>query len=162
MTPESGRGTPSSPGPKLVPAVEHFDPPGQGAPPDLTPVIQSFARLGTMEDSSRAGKALVLAGVRLLRLWHGEGPIQELRERFPPLFVELDKLDNELARGPQDPTPPLPPPIPVEAPSVIFRGRSGPVSRTGDIAEAGFTDGYTGSGADVHADPSTDADPDTG
>ncbi len=139
MAPDSNRQDPPSPGPKLVPAVEHFDPPGQDSLPDLTPVIQSFARLGTLEDSSRAGKALVLAGVRLLRLWHGEGPVQELRDRFPPLFVELDRLDRELTQSPRPPAPPLPPPIPVEAPSIIFHGRAGADSRPNDVAEAEFS-----------------------
>lgn len=141
MTPDSGRDIPSSPSPKLVPAVDHFEPPPPLTPGNLGPVIQSFEGsnriIGT---ASRADKALTLVAVKLLRSRVGEWAVQELRERFPDLLEELGRLDEDLQKHPLTPAPPLPEPVPAEAPSIIFHGRAGSASQPSDIAEAGFSE----------------------
>ena len=97
MTSEYGRDTPSSPGPKLVPAVEHFEPPPPLTPDNLGPIIQSFEESNRIYESSfRAEKALALVSVKLLRSRAGEWAVQELRERFPDLLEALDQLDGDL------------------------------------------------------------------
>ena len=139
MTSEYGRDTPSSPGPKLVPAVEHFEPPPPLTPGNLEPVIQSFEGINRIiGTASRADKSLTLVAVKLLRSRAGEWAVQELRDRFPALLEELDRLDEDLQKNPLTPAPPLPDPVPVEAPSIIFHGRSGSASQPSDVAEAGF------------------------
>ena len=139
MTSEYGRDTPSSPGPKLVPAVEHFEPPPPLTPGNLEPVIQSFEGINRIiGTASRADKSLTLVAVKLLRSRAGEWAVQELRDRFPALLEELDRLDEDLQKNPLTPAPPLPDPAPVEAPSIIFHGRSGSASQPSDVAEAGF------------------------
>ena len=101
MAPDTNRANPSSPGPKLVPASEHFEPPGQGAPPELTPVIQNFPSLGALEGANRTEKALVLAGVRLLRLWHGEGRVQGLQEILPQISSRACSSSRVVKVAPQ-------------------------------------------------------------
>ena len=140
MTPDSGRDTPSSPGPRLVPAVDHFEPPPPLTPGSLGPIIRDFEGINrTYGTFSRASKALVLATVNLLRSRAGEWAVQELRDRFPDLLEKLDRLDEDLQRNPLTPAPPLPDPVPVEAPSIIFHGRGGAASRPNDVAEAEFS-----------------------
>jgi hypothetical protein len=141
MTSEYGRDTPSSPGPKLVPAVEHFEPPPPLTPGNLEPVIQSFEGINRIiGTASRADKSLTLVAVKLLRSRAGEWAVQELRDRFPALLEELDRLDEDLQKNPLTPAPPLPDPAPVEAPSIIFHGRAGSASQSSDVAEARFSE----------------------
>ena len=141
MTSEYGRDTPSSPGPKLVPAVEHFEPPPPLTPGNLEPVIQSFEGINRIiGTASRADKSLTLVAVKLLRSRAGEWAVQELRDRFPALLEELDRLDEDLQKNPLTPAPPLPDPVPVEAPSIIFHGRAGSASQPSDVAEARFSE----------------------
>jgi hypothetical protein len=124
MTSDSGRDMPSSPGPKLVPAVDHFEPPASLTPSSLGTIIQGFKGINRIiETASRADKALTLVKVKLLRSRAGEWAVQELRERFPDLLEELDRLDEDLQKNPLKPALPLPDAVPVETPSIIFRGR---------------------------------------
>ena len=140
MTSDSGRDTRSSPGPQLIPAVEHFEPPEPLTPGNLGPIIQSFEEINRIhKTSSRAEKALAVVSVKLLRSRAGEWAIQELRDRFPDLLEELDRLDEDLQKNPLAPTPPLPEPVPVDAPSIIFHGRSGSASQLNDVTEAGLS-----------------------
>ena len=100
MTSESGRDTPSSPGPKLVPAVEHFAPPAPLTPGNLGRILQSFEESNRIyETSFRAEKVLALVSVKLLRSRAGEWAVQELRERFPDLLEALDQLDEDLQKN---------------------------------------------------------------
>jgi len=139
MKPDSGSDITSSPGPKLVPAVDHFEPPATLTPDSLGPVIQSFEEINrTYGTLSTASRALVVVSVNLLRSRAGEWAVQELRERFPDLLEELDRLDEELQKNPLTPAAPLPESVPVEAPSIIFHGRDGSASQPSDVAEAGF------------------------
>ena len=127
MAPDTNRANPSSPGPKLVPASEHFEPPGQGAPPELTPVIQNFPSLGALEGANRTEKALVLAGVRLLRLWHGEGRVQGLQEILPQISSRACSSSRVVKVAPQ--------PVPTGHFSEIVRGnlRDAPYSDAGHM-----------------------------
>jgi len=107
MTSDSGRDMPSSPGPKLVPAVDHFEPPAPLTPSSLETIIQGFEGVNRIiETASRADKALTLVAVKLLRSRAGEWAVQELRERFPDLLEELDRLDEDLQKNPLIPPHP--------------------------------------------------------
>ncbi len=87
MTPDSGRDVPSTPGPRLVPAVDHFEPPAPLTPDTLGPIIRDFEEFNrTYETFSRASKGIVLVTVKLLRSWAGDWAVQELRDRFPDLL----------------------------------------------------------------------------
>jgi len=140
MTSDSGRDMPSSPGPKLVPAVEHFEPPEPLTPGNLGRIIQSFEESNRIyETSFRAEKALALVSVKLLRSRAGEWAVQELRERFPDLLEALDQLDEDLQKNSLKPALPLPDAVPVEAPSIIFRGRAGSATQQSDVTKTGFS-----------------------
>jgi hypothetical protein len=97
--------------------------PDYGQYADLAPVIESFRRANSRLDAAtRIEMVLNLAATRLLESYAGPEAVQFLRGKFPALFEELDRLDAELAQQPATPAPPLPAPVPVEAPSIIFRG----------------------------------------
>jgi hypothetical protein len=91
--------------------------------PHLAEVIDSFGKLDRkLAKMAEVDLRLTLAGTRLLARYDGPQAVQMLREEYPDLFVELDRLDKEYPLGPIEPARPLPASVPVEAPSIIFRG----------------------------------------
>ena len=95
--------------------------PDNGQYADLAPVVQALENF-QVEGASLADKRLLWSGVKLLTSRLGSEVEVQLSQKFPKLFAEFDRLEAEQRAQPVAPVQPLPPPVPVEAPSIIFRG----------------------------------------
>ena len=95
--------------------------PDNGQYADLSPVVQALENF-QVEGASLADKRLLWAGVKLMTSRLGSEVEVQLSQKFPRLFAEFDRLEAEQRAQPVAPVQPLPEPVPVEAPSIIFRG----------------------------------------